>query len=210
MKKIYLVDDDEVVRDALDALFRSRGLSLNAYAGAGEFLQEWDAADLARDPACLLLDVRMAGMSGLELFEALKARGLTARHAVIFLTGHGDIPMAVEALRGGAYYFLEKPYSGNQLVDRVIESLAHVDAANAEPDGGASALDVLTPRERDIASHIVAGRTNREIADALNISVRTVEVHRARVFVKLEVKSAVGLAQLWAQQPGPGASDLSV
>ena len=203
MKKIYLVDDDEVVRDALGALFRSRGLSLDSYAGAGEFLQAWDADGLAREPACLLLDVRMAGMSGLELFETLKERGLASHHAVIFLTGHGDIPMAVEALRGGAYYFLEKPYSGNQLVDRVLESLAHVDTASATPGLAASTLDVLTPRERDIASHIVAGRTNREIADALNISVRTVEVHRARLFAKLEVKSAVGLAQLWAQQGGP-------
>lgn len=205
MKKIYLIDDDEVVRDALSALFRSRGLGLKGYAGAAEFLQDWEACGLARDPACLLLDVRMAGMSGLELFETLKARGLAPHHAVIFLTGHGDIPMAVEALRGGAYYFLEKPYSGNQLVDRVLESLEHVCAVAAAPERGAPALDVLTPRERDIAGLIVAGKTNREIADALNISVRTVEVHRARLFAKLEVKSAVGLAQLWAQQGGPPA-----
>src|SRR3546814_15258280 len=111
----------------------------------------------------------MAGMSGLELFETLKERGLAPHHAVIFLTGHGDIPMAVEALRGGAYYFLEKPYSGNQLVDRVLESLAHVDAASAAPGRGAAALDVLTPPDRDIATHIVAGHTHRAIHDALHI-----------------------------------------
>jgi len=207
MKKIYLIDDDEVVRDALEALFRSRGLSLESYACADDFLHVWTDAHLMSEPACLLLDVRMAGMSGIELFDTLKARGLAPHHAVIFLTGHGDIPMAVEALRAGAYYFLEKPYSGNELVDRVLESLEHVCSVEAESEHGAGTLDILTPRERDIAGHIVAGETNREIADALNISVRTVEVHRAKLFAKLEVKSAVGLAQLWAQQMGgPGSS----
>lgn len=209
MKKIYLIDDDEVVRDALDALFRSRGLSLESYAGAEAFLRAWTDAGLMNEPACLLLDVRMAGMSGIELFDMLKSRGLAPHHAVIFLTGHGDIPMAVEALRAGAYYFLEKPYSGNQLVDRVLESLAHVSSATAKPEHEGGPLEILTPRERDIASHIVAGETNREIADALNISVRTVEVHRAKLFAKLEVKSAVGLAQLWAQQ-GSGRDTLSL
>jgi len=197
MKHIYLVDDDEVVRDALDALFRSRGLALRSYGSAEPLLQAWREEGAAARPACLLLDVRMPGMSGLELFEALKARGLAAHHAVIFLTGHGDIPMAVEALRSGAYHFLEKPFSGNELVDRVLESLAYVDQVALGQPGAAPALAALTPRERAIAEQIVAGRTNREIGEALNISVRTVEVHRARIFAKLEVKSAVGLAQLW-------------
>ncbi|MFC4278366.1 response regulator transcription factor [Achromobacter aloeverae] len=196
---IHLVDDDEVVRDALDALFRSRGLALRGYANADQFLRAWRDEALADTPSCLVLDVRMPGMSGLELFEQLKAHGLAPHHAVIFLTGHGDIPMAVEALRGGAYYFFEKPHSGNQLVDRVEESLAHVRrvAENAARGSGAL-LETLSPREREIAQQIVEDRSNRQIAEALCISVRTVEVHRARIFAKLEVKSAVGLAQLMA------------
>jgi two-component system response regulator DctR len=194
---IHLVDDDEVVRDALDALFRSRRLTLRGYPDSNAFLQAWDAEVLATAPACLLLDVRMPGMSGLELFEKLKGRGLAPHHAVIFLTGHGDIPMAVEALRGGAYYFFEKPHSGNQLVDRVLESLKHVcGVAHSAAQGPAAALETLSPREREIAQQIVDGCTNRQISEALCISVRTVEVHRARIFAKLEVKSAVGLAQL--------------
>src|SRR3546814_16655094 len=107
MKKIYLVDDDEVVRDALGALFRSRGLGLDSYAGAGEFLHDWDARGLAREPACLLLDVRMAGMSGLALFETLKERGLAPHPAVLFLTAHGAIPIAVEAPPRGPSLFLD-------------------------------------------------------------------------------------------------------
>jgi two-component system response regulator DctR len=196
---IHLVDDDEVVRDALDALFRSRRLAMHCYADADAFLRAWREQALARSPACLLLDVRMPGMSGLELFESLKAGGLAPYHAVIFLTGHGDIPMAVEALRGGAYYFFEKPHSGNVLVDRVLESLDHVcRVAESMAHGPAAALEMLSPREREIARHIVDGLTNRQISEALCISVRTVEVHRARIFAKLEVKSAVGLAQLFA------------
>ncbi|OZI31050.1 DNA-binding response regulator [Bordetella genomosp. 10] len=196
---IHLVDDDEVVRDALEALFRSRGLALRTYANADQFLRAWRDEGLAATPSCLLLDVRMPGMSGLELFEQLKACGLAPRHAVIFLTGHGDIPMAVEALRGGAYYFFEKPHSGNQLVDRVEESLEHVcRVAESAARGPGAVLETLSPREREIAQQIVEDRTNRQIADALCISVRTVEVHRARIFAKLEVKSAVGLAQLLA------------
>jgi two-component system response regulator DctR len=200
---IHLVDDDEVVRDALDSLFRSRRLALRTYVDADAFLRAWQDDGLAGTPACLLLDVRMPGMSGLELFEQLKARGLAPHHAVIFLTGHGDIPMAVEALRGGAYYFFEKPHSGNQLVDRVVESLEHVHrVAESAARGPAAALEMLSPRERAIARQIADGQTNRQIADALYISVRTVEVHRARIFSKLEVKSAVGLVQLLAKAEG--------
>lgn len=200
-RNIHLVDDDEVVRDALGALFRSRGLSLLAYPDAAAFLLAWRERNLAAEPACLLLDVRMPGMSGMEMFDRLKSAGLAPHHAVIFLTGHGDIPMAVEALHSGAYYFFEKPHSGNQLVDRVLESLEHVcQVAEAGPHGAASALEILSPRERAIAQQIAEGRTNRQIADELCISVRTVEVHRARIFSKLEVKSAVGLVQRLARQ----------
>ncbi|HTR05443.1 MAG TPA: response regulator [Paraburkholderia sp.] len=198
MRNIYLIDDDEIIRDALGALFRSRGMVLQPFADGEAFLAAWRARDLGRVPGCLLIDVRMPGISGLELFAQLKNDGLTAHHAVLFLTGHGDIPMAVEALRSGAYDFLEKPFSDNKLVDRVVESLDHVCSKAVPPAPDPNELrGLLTPREQAIAGQIVAGHTNRKIADSLQISVRTVEVHRARIFSKLEVRSAVGLAQLW-------------
>ncbi|MBV2181367.1 MAG: response regulator [Castellaniella sp.] len=197
MKTVYLVDDDEIIRDALGALFRSRGLALQVFADGPAFLAAWGGRSLARLPACLLIDVRMPGMSGLELLAKLKEGGLAAHHAVIFLTGHGDIPMAVEALKSGAYDFLEKPFSDNKLVDRVLESLDYVDGAAAASSESRDLSTRLTPREYAIAERIVAGQTNKQIGDALFISVRTVEVHRARIFAKLEIKSAIGLAQLW-------------
>ncbi|MBU9338248.1 response regulator transcription factor [Burkholderia multivorans] len=197
MRNLYLIDDDDVIRDALDALFRSRGLAARAFGDARAFLDAWREGGLARAPACLLIDVRMPGMSGFELFAQLRDAGLGAHHAVVFLTGHGDIPMAVDALRAGAYDFLEKPFSDNRLVDRVVAGLDHAYAHAAPPEATPDERFAnLTPRERAIAERIVAGCTNREIADALRISVRTVEVHRARVFEKLDVKNAIGLAQL--------------
>ncbi len=197
MKTVYLVDDDEIIRDALGALFRSRGLALQVFADGPAFLAAWGGRSLARLPACLLIDMRMPGMSGLELLAKLKEGGLAAHHVVIFLTGHGDIPMAVEALKSGAYDFLEKPFSDNKLVDRVLESLDYVDGAAAASSESRDLSTRLTPREYAIAERIVAGQTNKQIGDALFISVRTVEVHRARIFAKLEIKSAIGLAQLW-------------
>ncbi|WDD90631.1 response regulator (plasmid) [Burkholderia sp. FERM BP-3421] len=201
MRNLYLIDDDAIIRDALGALFRSRGLAVRGFADAALFLDSWRDEGLAAAPACLLIDVRMPGMSGFELFAQLRDAGLGAHHAVVFLTGHGDIPMAVDALRAGAYDFLEKPFSDNRLVDRVVAGLEYAQAQAGPPETTPDQrLASLTPRERAIAGQIVAGRTNREIADALGISVRTVEVHRARVFEKLDVKNAVGLAQLSARE----------
>jgi len=199
---VYLVDDEEVLRDALAWLLRSRRLLSEPYPSAEAFVAMLDAqsaGDWPRAPSCLLLDVRMPGMSGLALFDALIGRGLTAALPVIFLTGHGDVPTAVAAVKRGAFDFVEKPFSNNALVDRVEQALAASTRAVQERQVGRRRqrqLQELTERERDVMRLVVEGRPNKLIADALDISVRTVEVHRARVFEKMDVKSAVELANL--------------
>jgi len=140
----------------------------------------------------------MPGISGFELFEQLKKLGLPAHNLVIFLTAHGEISMAVEAIKAGAYDFLEKPFSDNRLVDKVVASMRHAQTvfASEERERLQTNGEALTVRELEIAERIVAGKTNRSIADELFISVRTVEVHRAKLFYKLDIKSAVELVPL--------------
>lgn len=190
---VYIVDDDEAIRDSLAWLFKSRGYRVQAYASGQAFL---DAGPLV-EHGCLVLDVRMPGMTGLELHERLAASGVAL--PVMFLTGHGDIPMAVGALRRGAVDFVEKPFNDNELVDKVEACLA-LDAARREAQARHGDLDrrvaQLTPREVEVMRLILAGRMNKTIADALHISMRTVEVHRARVLEKMGVRSAVELAGL--------------
>ncbi|MBL8323585.1 MAG: response regulator transcription factor [Rubrivivax sp.] len=198
---VYVVDDEEVVRDALAWLLRSRRLLSEPFASADAFAA-WHAAQpqpWPRTPACMLLDVRMPGTSGLALFERLADAGLAPLLPVIFLTGHGDVPTAVAAVKRGAFDFVEKPFSNNTLVDRVEQALAASAtalAARAEQRAAADAFAELTDRERDVMRLVVEGRPNKLIADELKISVRTVEVHRARVFDKMHVRSAVELANL--------------
>jgi two-component system response regulator DctR len=150
---------------------------------------------------CLVLDVRMEGMSGVELFDRLRARGW--RLPVIFLTGHGDVPLAVAALKNGAFDFVEKPFSDDDLVDRIVAAVAHDEAQRARRESEASVaarLAGLTPRERQVMERVLTGDFNKTIADALGIAVRTVEVHRARIFEKMGVRSAVELSQLLARR----------
>ena len=199
---VYLVDDEDVVRDALAWLLRTRRLLSEGHA-SGEafaaFLAGKTPADWPTAPSCLLLDVRMPGLSGLALFDQLVERGFTEVLPVIFLTGHGDVPTAVAAVKRGAFDFVEKPFSDNALVDRIEQALARSDAAlalRADKRNVERALAELTEREREVMNLVVEGRPNKLIADALDISVRTVEVHRARVFEKMNVKSAVELANL--------------
>jgi two-component system, LuxR family, response regulator DctR len=204
---VYLVDDEDVVRDALAWLLRSRRLLSEGFASAEAFEDflgarspPWPTA-----PSCLVLDVRMPGTSGLVLFEDLVQRGLLPTLPVIFLTGHGDVPTAVAAVKRGAFDFVEKPFSNNALVDRVEQALqlsADALLARRGVDSTARALAELTEREREVARLVMAGRPNKLIADELQISVRTVEVHRARVFEKMNVKSAVELANLLRDAPG--------
>jgi two-component system response regulator DctR len=198
---VYLVDDEAVLRDALAWLLRSRRLLSEPFASAEAFeaMLDGKAPPWPSAPSCLLLDVRMPGMSGLALFERLIERGLTAALPVIFLTGHGDVPTAVAAVKRGAFDFVEKPFSDNALVDRIEQALAasraHLEAVR-ERGRLEHALAELTDREREVMRLVVEGQPNKRVADALGISVRTVEVHRARVFDKMNVKSAVELANL--------------
>ena len=194
--RVHLVDDEAPVRDALTFLFHSHGLDCTAYPGGPELLAGLEASPLR---GVLLLDVRMEPMSGLQLHDELVARG--CRLPVIFLSGHGDIPMAVDALKKGAFDFVEKPFSDDALVERVQRAL-RVEAAQqadvAAHDEAAARLDSLSEREREVMRRVAAGKLNKVIADELCISVRTVEVHRARVFSKLGVRSAAEVATLLA------------
>lgn len=195
---IHLVDDDSAVRDALEFLLGSCGIATRTYPSGTALLQALDGGMPAS--GVFLLDVRMEPISGLRLHEELLARGL--RNPVLFLTGHGDIPMVVDALKKGAFDFLEKPYSDNTLVERLRQALA---VAEAMQDQGAQAaerqarLASLTEREREVMQRVAAGKLNKQIADELHVSMRTVEVHRARVFAKLGLRSAAELATLLAQ-----------
>jgi two-component system response regulator DctR len=204
---VYLVDDEDVVRDALAWLLRSRRLLSEGFASADAFA-DWLTQQRAPGraawppaPACLVLDMRMPGLSGLGLFDKLADEGLLPLLPVIFLTGHGDVPTAVATVKRGAFDFVEKPFSNNALVDRIEQALATSRAALAARDslgGLRTRLAELTEREREVMQLVVEGRPNKLIADALDISVRTVEVHRARVFDKMQVKSAVELANVLA------------
>lgn len=189
----YLVDDDEAIRDALSWLLKSRGLANTAFDSAESFLAAWSS----EMSGCVVLDMRMSGMSGLDCFDRLRERESTL--PVIFLTGHGDVPLAVATLKKGAFDFFEKPFNDNALVTRIEEAMAldaRQRAANATVDSVKARLSCLTTRERQIMELVLAGKFNKVIADELNISMRTVEVHRANLFDKMQVKTAVELANL--------------
>lgn len=197
---VYIVDDDVAVREALAWLLRSRRLYSESFSCAEDFLTMLAARPVPRQPQCLLLDVRMTGMSGLAMFEQLKQReGLIQTVPVIFLTGHADVPTAVQTVKQGAFDFCEKPFSDNVLVDRIEQALqqsAQYLEETALRHALLSRLAELTERERGVMKLVVEGVPNKLIADQLDISVRTVEVHRARVFDKMQVKSAVELANV--------------
>ncbi len=199
---VFIVDDDAVVREALAWLLRSRRLPSQSFESADAFAEFLNPTSLAwqpSQPGCLLLDVRMPGMSGLALFEQLIERELLDALPVIFLTGHADVPTAVDSVKRGAFDFCEKPFSDNALVDRIEQALAR-SAQTLQVLRNKQSLQHnladLTERERDVMYLVVEGLPNKLIADQLDISVRTVEVHRARVFDKMNVKSAVELANL--------------
>jgi two-component system response regulator DctR len=202
---VFIVDDDESVRDALAWLLRSRHLPSERFAAAEDFAAMLERGFRPAQPACLLLDVRMPGMSGLALFDRVVQHGLVSVMPVIFLTGHADVPTAVDMVKRGAFDFCEKPFSDNALVDRVEQALqrsAQVLSARREREQLAARLAELTDRERDVMQLVAKGLPNKLIADQLAISVRTVEVHRARVFDKMDVKSAVELANLLRDAQG--------
>ena len=193
----HIVDDDEAIRDAVSWLLRSRGVASRAWNSAESFLADYNAAMCG----CLVLDIRMDGMTGLELFDRLREAG--CRMPAIFLTGHGDVPLAVKAIKNGAFDFIEKPCNDNELADRVIAALEADSTRYAQSSTSTDTearLTSLTVREREVMERVLAGKFNKVIADEMNIAMRTVEVHRARVFEKMGVRSAVELAQLLAGQ----------
>ena len=198
LPQVHLVDDDEAIRDALAWLFKSRGVACTTYDCAETFLAAWSPG-LA---GCIILDLRMPGMSGLDCFDALATRNSTL--PVIYLTGHGDVPLAVATLKKGAFDFFEKPFNDNELAARAEEAMAldtRKRQTNATVDSVNSRLSTLTTRERQIMELVLTGKFNKVIADELNISMRTVEVHRANLFDKMRVKTAVELANLLKPKP---------
>jgi two-component system, LuxR family, response regulator DctR len=203
MPTVYVVDDEDAVRDSLVFLLASRGLVVRAFASGDVLLKTLEnLGNSLAIPGCFLLDIRMEPMHGPAIHEALIKRGF--RNPVLFLSGHGDIPMAVNALKNGAFDFLEKPTSDNMLCERIEQALA-IDAASRQADASVAErrarLASLTERERAVMHLVAAGKLNKIIADELHVSVRTVEVHRARVFAKLAVRSAPEVATLLAAAP---------
>ncbi len=195
----FVVDDDASVREALAWLLRSRRLASEVFDCAEAFQRKFEGGALPLRPSCVLLDVRMPGLSGLALFDWLIELELHRAMPVIFLTGHADVPTAVDAVKRGAFDFCEKPFSDNALVDRVEQALAQSQAflqSRLRVALVRARQGELTDRERDVMRLVMDGLLNKVIADRLDISVRTVEVHRARVFDKMEVKSAVELVNL--------------
>lgn len=198
----YLVDDDAAIRDALGWLLRTRGVPSQSWPSAESFLADYRP----EMRGCLVLDIRLGGMTGIELHERLLATGCFI--PVIFLTGHGDVPLAVKALKRGAFDFIEKPFNDNELADRVIEALKYEETRRWQDADRArieQALATLTEREREVMACILAGKLNKIIADELQIAMRTVEVHRARIFEKMGVRSAVELAQRVSLVPASGS-----
>jgi len=191
--RVHIVDDDEAMRDSLKWLLESRGLKVELYPSAEAFLRAFNNGFCG----CLVLDVRMPGMNGLDLYEQLQARASTL--PVIFITGHGDVPMAVSALKKGAADFIEKPFNNQDMLG-LIESCLKQDRAaaarRAESASVAQRLESLTQREREVLGLIVAGKLNKQIADDLGISIKTVEVHRSRVMEKMGANSVAELVQL--------------
>jgi FixJ family two-component response regulator len=187
---VFLVDDDDAVRDSVSLLMRSAGLRTREFASAAEFLDVYDG----KQAGCLLLDVRMPAMSGLELQKELSRRGYAL--PIVFISAHGDIPMAVEALRRGAVDFVPKPFDDQELLAKVKLALAAGEQRQmeeAERHEVRRRSESLTAREREVMSQVVQGKANKVIASDLGVSQRTVEIHRARVMEKMQ---AASLAQL--------------
>ncbi|MFZ1326035.1 MAG: response regulator [Candidatus Contendobacter sp.] len=192
---VFIIDDDPAVRDALSLLLRTDGLPVVAFANATAFL----VSSAVHQPGCLVLDVRMPGMSGLELQKQLQAQD--CRTPILFMTGHGDVPMALRAMKAGAFDFIEKPFQGEMLLQRVREALA-VDARQSamrrHRSEAVARLALLSSREREVLERVVAGQYNKVIAAELGISLSTVEIHRKRVMEKLQAASLSDLIRLLA------------
>jgi FixJ family two-component response regulator len=196
---VRVVDDDEAVRSSLKLLLKSAGLTTQAYASATEFLAAYEDDQ----PGCLVLDIRMPGMNGLELQDELNRRG--AMIPVIFVTGHGDVPMAVEAMQRGAMDFLQKPFRDQDLIDRVLKALALDRGNRAQRESRRairSRLAILSPREMQVLRLLTLGKSNKQVAGDLGLSQRTVEIHRAHLMQKMEAKSVAQLVRMFLVADG--------
>jgi FixJ family two-component response regulator len=195
---VYVVDDDEAVRDSLQWLLEGNDYRVRCFESAEGFLTRFDP----REIACLIVDVRMPGMNGLELQDELLRRGCTM--PLVFITGHGDVPMAVDTMKKGAIDFIEKPFNEvvlRDLVDRMLQK-ARLDAEQQQAQASRGALlGRLTARESQVLERIVAGRLNKQIADDLNISIKTVEAHRANIMEKLNVSTVADLLKIALGSP---------
>jgi len=202
---IYIVDDEPDVRLAVSLLMQSIGLETQCFANAREF---WDALD-PQQPGCIVLDVRMPGMSGIELQAQLTT--LPYHPPIIMVSGHGEVPTVVRAMKSGALDFLQKPYSDQDLIDRVHRAIAIDEqrrAAHASRQHAMKLVQSLTPRECDVMQRVVRGVMNKVIAADLGVSTRTVEIHRAHVMDKLQVRSLAELIRLVSNAGAPGATNL--
>jgi FixJ family two-component response regulator len=199
---VFLVDDDPSVRRALTRLIKSAGHEVRAFASARDFLEHWTAGGIG--PACLVLDVRMPGLSGLDLQQELEAAN--ALLPIIFITGHGDIPMSVKAMKHGAVDFLPKPVKDKVLlgaIEQALERALRERSAHDELDDIRRRLDTLTPRELEVLRLVIIGMLNKQIAHQLGTVEKTIKVHRARVMEKMEVQSLAELVRL-AERAGIG------
>ena len=199
---VFVVDDDPALRDSLKFLIESVGITVKVFASAEEFLEAFDP----KEHACVVLDVRMPGLSGLELLEKLKSERLAP--TVLLITGHGDVPMAVRALKAGAFDFIEKPFSDQVLLERIQQALT-TDRKRREDLEYIleieSRLAHLTPREREVFEIVVSGTPNKVIASRLDLSQKTVEVHRAHVMEKMRAPSLADLVKMAVAVGSTGA-----
>ena len=190
---VYVVDDDEAVRDSLKLLLESAELVCETFASAGEFLEGHDPGQ----HACLVADIRMPGMSGLELQDELNRRASTI--PILFITGHGDVPMAVDAMKSGALDFIQKPFRDEDLLNRIHEALQQ-DATHRESNRAIAEIrdrrSRLTARETEVMERVVKGHANKVIAFDLGVSQRTIEIHRARVMQKMGARSLAELVRM--------------
>ena len=191
-RTVWVVDDDEAMRDSLRMLLRATGYQVTVFGSAREFLDDWNSGV----KGCLLLDIRMPKMSGLELQQALVDRGIDL--PIVFITGHGDVPMAVQAMQKGAAHFLQKPFPDGDLLDAIESAFAAIDdagASSAEREVQLKNFATLTHREQEVMARVVAGDANKVIAVDLGLSQRTVEVHRSRVMEKMQAHSLADLVR---------------
>ena len=190
---VFIVDDDPAVRDSLGLSLRKAGFTVESHASAEDFLKVYKE----ERRGCILLDIRMPGMSGMELQEYLAEKGIEI--PIVFITGHGDVPTSVRAIKRGAVDFLEKPFSREDLISRVEEALEQDALMRDRSDANAVFLrrfERLTPREREVMTQVVSGKANKVTARELGMSYRTVETHRARVMEKMDAESLVELVDM--------------